>query len=56
MPKEELLEHCQTLSTALTHDGQQDINGTELAIEMEKFAQLPSTNMTRMELFTFLHH
>ncbi|KAK0156579.1 hypothetical protein N1851_000011 [Merluccius polli] len=35
MAKEELLEHCQTLSTALTHDGQPD--GRELAVEMLNF-------------------
>lgn len=52
MPKEELLDHCQSLSTALTHDGQQDIDGTELAVS---FPQLHSTNMTNMELLIFLH-
>ena len=55
MSKEELLEHCQTLSTALTHDGQPDIDGRELAVEMQKFPHLPSKNMTNMELLTFLH-
>lgn len=34
MSKEELLEHCQALSTALSHDGQPDIDGRELASEM----------------------
>lgn len=40
MSKEELLEHCQTLSTALSHDGQPDID--ELVLEMQNFPHLPS--------------
>lgn len=52
--KEELLQHCQTLSTALTHDSQLDI-GTEPVMEIHNFPQLPSKNMTNMELLTFLH-
>ncbi|XP_019217041.1 uncharacterized protein LOC106097293 [Oreochromis niloticus] len=39
----------------LTHDSQPDINGTELAMEMQNFPPLPSKNMTNMELLTFLH-
>ena len=30
MKKEEVLKQCQTLSTALTSDGQADIDGTEI--------------------------
>ncbi|XP_025758251.1 uncharacterized protein LOC112844606 [Oreochromis niloticus] len=55
LQKEELLQQCQTLSTTLTHDSQPDINGTELAMEMQNFPPLPSKNMTNMELLTFLH-
>jgi len=55
MSKEELLEHCQTLSTALSHDGQPDIDGRELVSEMLNFPHLPSKNMTNIELLTFLH-
>ncbi|XP_039475230.1 uncharacterized protein LOC120442587 [Oreochromis aureus] len=55
LQKEELLQQCQTLSTTLTHDSQPDINGTELATEMQNFPPLPSKNMTNMELLTFLH-
>ncbi|KAL3978284.1 cytochrome c oxidase subunit 5b [Sarotherodon galilaeus] len=55
LQKEELLQQCQTLSTTLTHDSQTDINGTELAMEMQNFPPLPSKNMTNMELLTFLH-
>ncbi|GAA6090964.1 zinc finger MYM-type protein 1-like, partial [Tachysurus ichikawai] len=36
MSKEELLEHCQTLSTALSHDGQPDIDCRELTFLHEK--------------------
>lgn len=55
MPKQELLHHCQTLSDALTHVNQPDIDGNELAMEMQNFPQLPSDNITNMELLTFLH-
>ncbi|QQP39921.1 Uncharacterized protein FKW44_013792, partial [Caligus rogercresseyi] len=53
--EEDLLLKCQTLSTALTHDSQPDIDGTELAKEMQNFPPLPSKKMTNMELLTFLH-
>ena len=53
--KEELLKRCQTLSTALTHDSQEAIDGSELAMEMYNFPPLPSKNMTYMDLLTFLH-
>ncbi|KAL0194560.1 hypothetical protein M9458_008132, partial [Cirrhinus mrigala] len=55
LEEEDLLQKCQTLSTALTHDGQPDIDGTELAKEMKNFPPLPSNNKTNMERFTFLH-
>ncbi|XP_059182372.1 uncharacterized protein LOC131961119 [Centropristis striata] len=55
LQKEELLQQCKTLSTTLTHDSQPDINGTELAMEMQNFPPLPSKNITHMELLTFLH-
>ncbi|KAI2646977.1 Zinc finger MYM-type protein 1 [Labeo rohita] len=55
LEEEDLLQKCQTLSTALTHDSQPDIDGTELAKEMKNFPPLPSNNMTNMELLTFLH-
>ncbi len=55
LQKGELLQQCQTLSTTLTHDSQPDINGTELAKEMQTFPPSPSKNMTNMELLTFLH-
>ncbi len=55
MSKEELPEYCQTLSTALSHDGQPDIDGRELASEMQNFPHLPSKNMTNIDLLTFLH-
>nr|XP_023667508.1 uncharacterized protein LOC111843829 [Paramormyrops kingsleyae] len=53
--EDDLLQKCQTLSTALTHDSQPDIDGTKLAKEMQNFPPLPSKNMTNMELLTFLH-
>ncbi|XP_034081663.1 uncharacterized protein LOC117552398 [Gymnodraco acuticeps] len=52
---EELPKHCQTLSSALTHDGQPGIDGRELAAEMQNVPHLPSKKMTNMELLTFLH-
>lgn len=55
LAEEDLLQKCQTLSPALTHDSQPDIDGIELAREMQNFPPLPSNNMTNMELFTFLH-
>ncbi|GAA6073826.1 zinc finger MYM-type protein 1-like [Tachysurus ichikawai] len=55
MSKEELSEHCQTLSTALSHDGQPDIDCRELVLEMQNVPHLPSKNMTNIELLTFLH-
>ncbi len=54
MSKEELPEYCQTLSTALSHDGQPDIDA-ELPSEMQNFPHLPSKNMTNIDLLTFLH-
>uniref|UniRef100_A0A1A8MAA7 HAT C-terminal dimerisation domain-containing protein n=1 Tax=Nothobranchius pienaari TaxID=704102 RepID=A0A1A8MAA7_9TELE len=53
--EEDLLQQCQALSTALTHDSQPDIDGTELAKEMQNFPPLPSKNMTSMELLSFVH-
>ncbi|XP_036004551.1 zinc finger MYM-type protein 1 [Fundulus heteroclitus] len=55
LAEKELLQKCQTLSTALTQDSQQDIDGAELTREMLNFPPLPSTNMTNMELLAFLH-
>ncbi|GAA6083151.1 zinc finger MYM-type protein 1-like [Tachysurus ichikawai] len=55
MSKEELLEHCKTLSTALSHNGQPDIDCRELVLEIQNFPHLPSKNMTNIELLTFLH-
>lgn len=52
---EDLLQRCQTLSTALTHDSQPDIDGTALANEMENFPSLPSDNMTSIDILGFLH-
>ena len=39
-------------STALTHAGQPDIDGKELAVEMQNFPHLPPIN--KMQLFSFL--
>ncbi|XP_036391745.1 uncharacterized protein LOC118782475 [Megalops cyprinoides] len=55
LEEEDLLQQCQTLSAALTHESQPDIDGTELAKEMQNFPPLPSKNVTNMELLTFLH-
>lgn len=54
MKEEEILKHCQNLSTALTHDGQPDVDGKELALEMQNFPKFPS-NLSNMQLLTFLH-
>ena len=55
MSKEEQLQHCENLSAALTHDGEPDIDGRQLAVEMQNFPQLPSIKMSNMDLLTFLH-
>ncbi len=48
---------CQSTAKpwALSHDGQPDIDGRELASEMQNFPHLPSKNMTNIDLLTFLH-
>ena len=53
--KEEVSKHCQTLSPALTHDRQADVDGTEPAMEMYNFQPLPSKNTANMILLTFLY-
>lgn len=54
MKEEDILKHCQTLSTTLAHDGQSDIDGNELAMEFQNFPQFP-TDFTIMQLLTFMH-
>lgn len=54
MTKSELLEQCQTLSTALTVHGLPDIVGTGLFGEMQNFPDFPSKNMSSLELLTFM--
>lgn len=56
MSHEELQEHCLNLSTVLTHDGHNDIDGMKLAAEMEDFPSLPTAKqMTSMELLKFMY-
>ena len=53
--KKKVLKPCQTLSPALTHDRQADVDGTEPAMEMYNFQPLPSKNTANMILLTFLY-
>lgn len=54
LPKEELEEQCETLSNTLSCSGQSDLDGKELAVEMQSFPDLPKANMTALELLAFL--
>ena len=55
MTKVEQLQHCENLSAALTHDGQPDIDGRQLAAEMQNFPHFPSKKMSNKDPLTFLH-
>ncbi|XP_042240910.1 uncharacterized protein LOC121878653 [Homarus americanus] len=54
MSDKDIVDHCQTLSNTLTHGGNSDIDGRELAMELQCLPDLPSKRMT-MDFLTFLH-
>ena len=51
---DDLFEQCRTLEKTLTNDGHRDVNGYELAFELQQFPDTPKS-MTSLELLTFLH-
>ncbi|XP_042203379.1 uncharacterized protein LOC121853377 [Homarus americanus] len=55
MSDKDIVDHCQTLSNRLTHEGHSDIDGRELAMELQSVPDLPSKRMTTMDFLTFLH-
>ncbi len=55
MTNEELVQQCETLSTTLSNGEQSDIDGKQFLLEMRSFPDLPSTNMTTMEILQYLH-
>lgn len=50
---DELTKQCETLSNTLSCGGQSDLDGRELALEMQSFPELPKANMTNLELLTY---
>jgi len=54
LPNEELTKKCETLSNTLSCGGQSDLDGRELALEMQTFPDLPKAKMTTLELLAFL--
>ncbi|KAK3507855.1 hypothetical protein QTP70_001701 [Hemibagrus guttatus] len=50
MTNEELVQQCETLSITLSNDEQSDIDGKQLVLEIRSFPDLPSSNMTTMEI------
>ncbi|KAJ8385496.1 hypothetical protein AAFF_G00185920 [Aldrovandia affinis] len=54
LPDEELTKQCETLSNTLSCGGQSDLDGKELALEMQSFPHLPKAKMTTLELLAFL--
>ena len=51
----ELTKQSVTLSNTLSYGGQSDVDGKELAQELKNLPELPTTNMTALELLTFIH-
>lgn len=54
LQNEDLPKQCETLSNTLSCCGQSDLEGRELALELQAFPDLPKTNMTTLELLSFL--
>ncbi|XP_042216871.1 uncharacterized protein LOC121862621 [Homarus americanus] len=42
MSDKDIVDHCQTLNNTLTHEGHSDIDGRELAMELQSVPDLPS--------------
>ena len=54
LPSKELTKQCETLSNFLSCGGQSDLDGRELASEIQTFPDLPKANMTTLKLLAFL--
>uniref|UniRef100_A0A672Y3A4 TTF-type domain-containing protein n=1 Tax=Sphaeramia orbicularis TaxID=375764 RepID=A0A672Y3A4_9TELE len=54
LPSEELKKQCEILSNTLSCSGQSDLDGTELALELQAFPDLPEDKTTTLELLKFL--
>ena len=52
---EEVTEQCVNLSTTLHFKGQSDLDGRELAQELNNLPHLPSKTISLLELLTFIH-
>lgn len=53
LSKEELTMQCQILSNTLNDGGQSEVDGREMALEMQNFPNVPQPNTTTLELLTF---
>ncbi|KAK0131568.1 Zinc finger MYM-type protein 1 [Merluccius polli] len=51
----ELEEQCEALGTTLHFEGHSDLDSKELVQEIRNFPDLPSKNMSLLELITFMH-
>lgn len=52
---EELAEQCEALGTTLHFEGHSDLDSGELVKEIKNFPDLPSTNMSLLDVITFMH-
>ena len=50
-----LSNQCDNLCMTLSTENEGDIDGKELAVEVENLPSLPSDDMTALELLTFIH-
>ncbi|XP_071060272.1 zinc finger MYM-type protein 1-like isoform X2 [Pseudochaenichthys georgianus] len=55
LPHQELMKQAEALAHTLSHGGQSDLDGKELAQELEHLPDLPSKSMTTLELLKFIH-
>ena len=54
LPHQELMKQAEALAHTLSHGGKSDLDGKELAQELESLPDLPSKNMSTLELFKFI--
>ncbi len=54
LPKDELTKQCETLSNTLSCSRQSELDGRELALELQTFQDLPRAKMTTLDLPSFL--
>ncbi|KAK7922330.1 hypothetical protein WMY93_009232 [Mugilogobius chulae] len=55
LTEEALTEQCKALDAALQHNGQSDVDGGELKMEMKNLPELPKKTMSQLELLSFIH-